>query len=174
MKTMTFNLPHPPILPRSPPPPIPPVLSRHHSRLIPLSKWFLTSSISSQPFRPQPGLVAGATHCDRWNESPEKSHLLINASRRSMSQSKNIYIFFHHSSIRDAGRWKKKKWERGRCYLKSIGGVFLYPQLISAVLWVAGGNGGGTFCIHLQISYCRSVRTSICIEMSSRVVFVYF
>lgn len=83
--------------------PSPPTLQ--HSRLISLSKWFLTPSISRQPFRPRPGLEAAATHCDRWNESPEKSHLLINAWRHSASQ---IIFFPLLLSLQQMGERKKR------------------------------------------------------------------
>lgn len=68
--------------------------SLHHSWLISLSKWFLTPSFSFQPFRPWPGLVVGATHCDRWNESPEKSHLLINPWGIQPVKKKYFFTFF--------------------------------------------------------------------------------
>ena len=129
MKTMTFNLPLPPSFPPSIAPP-----SLHRSRLISLSKWFLTPSISLQPFRPRLGLVAGAKHCDRWNESPEKSHLLIKRSE-AFSQSKKNFFFFPLSFLGADRRKKKgKKW----AVIWRPFGVFLYPQLINAVLFVAG------------------------------------
>lgn len=78
--------------------------SLHHSWLISLSKWFLTPSFSFQPFRPWPGLLVGATHCDRWNESPEKSHLLINPWGIQPVK-KNIFP----PSFWGTDRWKKKK-----------------------------------------------------------------
>lgn len=117
--------------------------SLHHSWLISLSKWFLTPSFSFQPFRPRPGLVVGATHCDRWNESSEKSHLLINPWG---IQSVKKKIFFHLLSEAATDGRRGKKW----AVIWRPFGVFLHRQLISAVRFVAVGSWGSTFCIYLQ------------------------
>ena len=140
MKTMTFNLPLPPSFPPSIAPP-----SLHRSRLISLSKWFLTPSISLQPFRPRLGLVAGAKHCDRWNESPEKSHLLIKRSE-AFSQSKKIYIFFPSFFLRR--RQTEEKGKKVSCYLKTIWG---FP--LSTVNQCCSFCGRGAEAVHFAYIY---------------------
>lgn len=118
MKTMTFNLLLSPSFPPSifPPPSI--LADLFHF----LNDFLLLKSLCSQ-FRPQPWLVAAATHCDRWNESPEKSHLLINAPRHTASQKKKHFSFSF---------WVANRQEK-RCELFEDHLVlFLNPQLISS------------------------------------------
>lgn len=89
--------------------------SLHHSWLISLSKWFLTPSFSFQPFRPWPGLVVGAMHCDRWNESPEKSHLLINPWGIQPVKKKYFSTFFLR-------HWQMEEEKKKSRYMKTIWG----------------------------------------------------
>lgn len=120
MKTMTFNLLLSPSFPPSifPPPSI--LADLFHF----LNDFLLLQSLYSQ-FRPQPWLVSAATHCDRWNESPEKSHLLINAPRHTASQKKKHFSF----SFWGANSREKKREQLFEDHLV----LFLNPQLISGV-----------------------------------------
>lgn len=95
-----------------------------------LNDFLLLQSLCSQ-FRPQPRIVATATHCDRWNESPEKSHLLINAPRHTASQKKKYFSL----SFWVANRQEIKMWA---VIWRRFVFFSLNPQLISAVLYIHG------------------------------------
>lgn len=115
---LTFFCLLPSLHPSSPPPSI--LADLFHF----LNDFLLLQSLCSQ-FRPQSWLVSAATHCDRWNESPEKSHLLINAPRHTASQKKKHFSF----SFWVANRQEKKREQLFEDHLV----LFLNPQLISDV-----------------------------------------
>lgn len=112
--------------------------SVHQRRLISLSKWFffLTPSISLPPFR-HPAEARGRCYAlwqVKWKPREISSSYKCS---EAFSQSKiNISPAIHPvlSAAPTDGR-KRKKW----AVIWRPFGVFLYPQLISAVLFVAGG-----------------------------------
>lgn len=153
MKTMTFNLL---LCPSFPPSIFPPSIIADLFHF--LNDFLLLQSLCSQ-FRAQPRLVAGATHCDRWNESPEKSHLLINAPRHSASQKKEVFFPFFLSCQQTGAGGDVS------CYLKTI---WCFATVNQSCSLQHGAAEAASFAYKCKRSCWVSFST--CAEMSSVIV----
>lgn len=118
---MTFNLLLPPSFPPSIFPPV------HHSRLISLSKWFLTPSISLQPIQ-TPASACGRCYA-LWQVKWKPREISSSYKRsKAFSQSKKKEVFFpFFLSCQQTGK------RHGSLIWRPFD-VFLDPQLISAPL----------------------------------------